>query len=770
MRLTQGCVIRQHNGDEEGYTDVARVIWIERAANAYWCIPMPEMSIPKDDEKEKHGRKKHFIKAVRLMQLDVTENDERLTCHDAEAPAVWSLTEEELSGERSPLLAWKTRRQLQNWKAKRDEQYALIAPIVEKLDTRDLVDPNLTEPQIRLQQARLGLRSSAAIVRALRMYLLGGSIPNALLPRWDLCNAVGEPKHSRVHADGVRLKPGRKNQATIDGVVGKAGLVLSLKDRDNLAKGYKFHKKAGVSVERAWHLTLAQFYLKSYKFDGATGIEVSFVEPHPSLKQFQRHGPTADPATQAARINLGSHRYQRNARGLRGSARDGIIAAGQYSLIDATADDQNLVSSADPLRIVSTPWHSKVMEGYTGYISGIHSGFEHPSTMTSLMAIAHAAGPKEEYCARYGIELQPGEWMAVSSAIVRHDHGELKSARGIKVLEDSEVTTEFVRSYAAELKGPVESAHNSIARHGSHQMAASNQGIKRKRGDEDHAKNACLTYADYMPHFIRTILIHNNVERVDGLLTDEMRRDGVKPFRGEILKWMLEKGYAKTEPANMELLRKRCLPRLQGSIEADGVHVFDPRENRVRKIDGMVFWSQELGDRLLTERGRKKVIPCEIHLNPSDLSQAWLVHEPLIHLKLRHVDPERAQRTLKDWLDIDLEERRARFAAAQGPLEAKASHNVSMEDTNRKGLARARKARRDARAAGSKPAGASKANKREATVAEKQHQANTRLGLVGPSKPEARAPRRPAPAQVKTSPAVDQDDDFMVQLRARKAA
>jgi hypothetical protein len=775
MKVVHEHILRKHQEDGT-YEDLGRVVWVEKASNTFWWIPFPDVVVI--DEKTKRCRRKHFIKAVRRGAIDQAEADESLTALEWHDPEAWSFPD---AGPSAQSLS-KSRRRLQNWIDKRDEHYALIKPIVEKLKGRDLVDDELVEAAIRLRMADLGRKDRGPIVRALRQYMLGGCKADALLPRWDLINEVGKPKHPRIQANGTTNKSGPQNKRTLAGEAGVAGLALTAQDKKKLRAGWKAYKRSSaVSVETAYGLTLDQYWALSVKYVAPWGKVSTLPDGrYPTIHQFRYHGPSS-PEDRAARVNRGDHRWQRNDRPLRGSAHDGIIAAAQYAFIDATPDDQNLVSSASRLVVISTPWNTKVMEGYTHYIPGIQSGFEHPSTMTALMAIANAASSKVEFCARYGIEITDDEWMPLHFSNIRGDHGELKGAKGVTTLTSNEITTEFVRSYAAELKGPIESSHHSVARGSSHQIAGSTQGVKLKRGDEDPSKDACVTYAEYLPHFIRKILLHNNVERVEHLLTDEMRNDDVKPTRAEILRWMIGKGYVSTASPNMQQIRRQCLPRLAATIQGNGVHVFDPRTDRLKYIDGMVFWSEELEASGLTTRGRKKVIDCEIYLNPSDPAQAWLDDERLTHMKLRHIDPQRVGVTLRDWLGIQHRDDIAAARNATADLEVKVAQAVAIAHTN----ASAKKVRAaEGKAAKNKPA-APKPTKGEATAKEREYQRAVALGIDSTPPAVPPTPSAPASSEVKPVaeirasnkkavslplPPVDQDDDFMREVRNKKAA
>ena len=712
MKIETGLVIREH--DDEGYKEIGRIVHVDD--EAYYWIPYPE--------KNEEGHRRHFIKAVRRsLKADI---DEEVTSFVAFfAPATWSLTDEELQTNSVKNLSRKTRRKLHKWKQERDRLFKWIEPLFIDYKLSEILN---TETLLRWAKGRkleLELKSHEPLVRAVRCYLLGGQQKNSLLPGWDASGGLGEPKLSSK-------LPGRKNVATAAGDKDKAAPILKASDRSKLHRGWLKYKRGKRSIQKALDLTHKEFYAKSVRHVSSTKVEVELLPENelPTIAQFRRHGPKGDPRLSATRIAMGQHKWERNHRPLKGTARDGLVAAGQMGLIDATPDDQTLASSASRLKMISSSHNTKVCEGATGYILGLHCGFEHPSTLTSLMAIAHAASPKEAYCKRYGIELKEGEWIQLSLKRIRADNGELKSEGGVKQLSDAEISAEFVRSYAAELKGPVESSHHSIARDSSHQMAASTQGKRHERGEERKEDSYCLTHQEYMPHLINSILRFNNEARVEHLLTMEMRNENVEPTRGAILKWMINKGYVASEPANLDQLRATCLPRLEASIYGDGVYIFDPRrDGRQQLVPKLRYWSQWLHDSGLTERGRKKVIPCTVGLNPSNLGEAWLHMDGLQRLDLKTKDPLMCEVTLLDWLLISDDDRLRAFLDNVEKHGSNVNHTASMDHTNKEAAEAKAQEVQDAPAKPSKAE--QKAGKRAATDAERSHQNNVQLGVSG---------------------------------------
>lgn len=756
-----GQVIRRHT--EEGFDDLGRIVHEDPETGRYYWIPSPEQ------DKHKRRFKYHVKRPLVGYRSELMAQFGSATGQVMLVPFVPTGLQQypeaalrEMAADESR----KDRRDIERSLHIMDEQWAWIEPYVVGNPIECLLDDSAVCAFAR-NRAKSVTVNPKRIVRALRVYLAGGMMKEALLPRWDRCNPRGEPKLPRADKDGkITSRAGRKNVAVRNGFTDRQGIALPEEVRQHLRHGWRLYKKRGVSAKRAYAMTMAHFYPAS-KAKTAAGTTYTLQPPGliPTIHQFRRHGPGRDPAMSTKRINLGLHRYTRNERPLRGTARDGLMAACQKAFIDSTPDDQNLVSSADPLVLMPQSYNTKVVEAYTGYIAGFYSSFERPSTLTSLAALFHAEQDKVDYCRRYGVLITPEQWLAVSFRLAQGDNGEGKSEEGIHAMTSDEISAEFTQSYAAELKGPVESAHHVLASGAGHHVAGSSQGRRPERGDENPAKDACQTHERYMNAAIRKILYHNNVEPVDHLLTLEMRRDGVKPTRGEILMWLIRKGYVATAPTDCHTLRTRCLPWLKGVIERDGVRLFDPRPGQDRLIKNLRYSSDTLHATGLTDIGRSTRSPCRVHVDPSHLGKAWLAYQGTIELELQTKDPELANLTLLEWLKATDSDRLNLFLDEHMRIQVLANDGMALFDSNKEARAIKRTAEREAAEEGKQSK--AKPNKREAGAHAIEQERLRKLGL--PTGDQSKPKTSELPFSAPKSGYGANDDDYLAQARKRAA-
>lgn len=678
--ITVDHVIRKSIDD--GHVDEGVIVHLHEGTGDYWWIP--------SQERDKHGeRLKHYIKAPRKdtqKSLEARIDSGEVSLHRLEPTglAVIPLAQLREKAEKAAKSPTKRARNLVESLAFMDEQWSWIAPLVESEPIEILLEVEHVKAYAESRKSEFGVKPEQ-IVRAVRAYLAGGRKKEALLPGWERRGAPGKPRHPVTNDDDNTAKrAGRRNVAVEAGYAHLAGIQATPDVREKLRLGYRKYKTGKhISVRMAFTMTLAEYWAESVVItDGVRKVTLKPLEVLPTYDQFRRHGPGADPANSANRINLGDHRWQRDQRALPGTERDKVVAAAQWGGIDSTSDDQNLVLGVDRTIELPASWNTKVTEGYTGYILGFHSGFERPSTMTALMAIAHSAESKVEFCKRYGIDITDDQWIALHLRRIRGDNGEHKSEAGIHGLTKAQISLEFVQSYAAERKGTVESKHQTLHRAAGHQLAGSTQGVRHKRGDSNPKKDACRTHEEYMYHAIKAILYHNNVQRVENLLTLEMRADKVEPTRAAVLKWMIGKGYVTTDEPNLAVIRAACLPVLRGIVTRLGIQIFDPRTSDQRLVPHLRYSSAALQATGLTRQGSSFRQEVNVHLNPARIGKAWLNFRGLVELDLLTHDVQLGDLTLREWLEITDHDRLNRYLTKHVRLQLEANDAIDRYDSN----------------------------------------------------------------------------------------
>lgn len=631
---------------------VGRVVWVEPPLGQYWWTPFPQLRPNKQDGDPKLNESpqkesvatKSFVKCPRVEAI--SDAEERIGAGTLQLlpyiePDEWSYNESDAAPENRGKRDLKpSRRNLQFSLELAAKRHQLIAPILSQYTLRSLIVDNLASTACKDRAAELGLSSDRHIRQALNLAILGCSsdIERSLRSNYGNCGRPGQAKNF-VKPTGRPAKHGRAN------------FRCSALDKRKLRAGYTRFMRANVSLEKAYLLTMGVYYAKSVKIISAMEKEVELLPlgERPSIAQFKRYGSLKD--SQPSDIKLGPRALARKLRGIVGTSKDGLFALGQVGVLDSTCEDQTPISSIFPDQVLPSTWRTMNVCGITDYIFGVHSGFEHGSVMTGLLAILSSASSKKPLCSSVGIEIEDDDWLIINFKRVRGDHGDVKGELGFKVMSQSEISLEFTRSYTPHLKS-VEATHHKGHAHADHLNAGTTRGKQRGRGDANPEADACLTFRMILKTTIEWILFHNNVELVPWLLTTEMRQKDpdMVPTRKNIVLWLRRNHYYTHESASLDYLRKRCLPKLKAVIYADGVHLFDPRDER-RRIDKCVFYADSLSECGLLQKAAKKHIDCEVMIDPSHPKECFLDKGGFHTLERREFgDPAALELTLCEYL------------------------------------------------------------------------------------------------------------------------
>lgn len=669
--ITIGCILRAHR-DESEPMPYGRVVHLDKRLNLVVIAKFPG--------KDKRGHQKNYVPRPVISDLSAWEmrvQDGTFGVVDFDAPSHWLLTSDQLRSNASTGLLNFSRRNLKSWLKRRSEAYRLIRPFVHGRSIEDIVMAPALIGWAERRAKELHLKGCARIQRTLNAYILALGNRNGLLPWYAHCGNPGKPKLSKAKTGrpiSVRdLDQGRDEGVNCDQAT-----------RVHFALGWKKFKKRGVSVRAAFNMTLDRWFTKSVRWDG-TSAKVT-LRPGAlkyNVKQFEYWGRRSAEALSAIAINKGETSARRTYQRRQGKTKDRHLTVNGEAFLDSTSCDQTLVSCASRLKILSSPWRTDVQGAATDYIFGHHVGFESPSQTTALMAILHAAEDKVEYCARFGIKIQPRDWLSMTFRQFVMDNGEGKGQLAMRALEEMEAGASFGAAYDAINKSPQESKHASTQAHVDHMMPGSTMGRRKERGEPDRASLARLNFFEYMPQLIEHVLFHNNKETIT-LPTLEMRRDGVEPTRRGVVEWMMANGYTTSAPTDLQALRIRCLPRLEACFQPTGIHLYDPTYIGRRIIPGLVYSSDWLrGSELFPQSRRRRL---EAHLNPSDLSRIWINLNGLKCMSLQSPDPDLQEVTLLDWLTISGDDRCRSFLdkanKVQEGVNSVATRNRSLRVAN----------------------------------------------------------------------------------------
>lgn len=637
----KGTVIRRHcaieasslegdiaDAERLGYEDVGLVV--HTAAAGLWYIRLPKKRAKDTTTNQTKLFNPKFVSAASVENM---EESAEFSFVSYDVPDSWRYSAaelerlsnlqnlERLQGKRNSRFAeLKTSRRLDfgAWAEKLREREELVADIFSTWTIEQLVEDEALGKAIT-QFHDPSKCSKQTLTQLALLKIMGCGQWTSLAPRW---SNVGY-----THADRLEVssQAGAKPRAELRGVLRYDRFAMNKKARQQCRQGWVAFKRRNMSELEAYLLTCKKYWpnknnVVSVKL-GVTGKkeEKQFsIEPlgrRPTLSQFLY----AVREYRCGSLALDGMLAGRRVRALKALRITRLPSVGQLGEVDSTSEDQTPVSEVSRLATLSSTWRCVYIEVRTGYILGVHSGHEPPSTMTNLLAILHGAQSKVEFCQRYGIAITDDEWHSLLCKTISADNGEMKSETSLMTMEGVEVSLQFARAWRGDDKPTVESNHFQGHKAVDHKLLGTTQGKQRERGDRPRDEVACRSHRENMIDLIRWILYYNNIEAVPHLVPEEMILQGNKGVtRRAIFEWCRDNGYFTQGGGNIEMLRTHCLPRLPATLNQYGVQIFNPLyPNRV--VQGLTFQGPEA---VALWRGR--TLSCEVLLDPSDLSRCFL--------------------------------------------------------------------------------------------------------------------------------------------------
>lgn len=621
--------------DTTGEPQRYRLLWKNERADRAWVIEIPSNELGhyycKAPIEVSFGNLVELLKALQIIIIEL------------EKPALWWFSDDDVRTRygrkdgRCPLLE------------ARDMRWTWIEEFVMKNTRADIFEGNLMPSWVATKATEVK-KTRAKIYNAINSYFAGGSCQGALLYGWTRSGGKGSPRFQKQ-------KLGRPNLAVKLKESEAAGYYLDEDDKQKIKFCWAHFVSDKKSVYRAFLEMSGVFYRRGLKeIDNKLVPDLLLASERPTLDQFKYWGPKDNPALAAWRKKLGVLEWMKNHKGISGSAKDGLVAIGQLAFCDSTTNDVHLVSMTSRLKPVGTLNRLMIYEAKSELAIGFHCGFEPPSARTFLCAVAHAALSKVAYCARFGIVVTDQMFPPLAVKIYLGDNGEFRSEKSFKALKQFGAYVELAASGQAQLKGPVEGNHHVMHARLDRTLDGTTNGRQRARGEVKPAFAACLTYFEYMREFIREVLYYNIEERVDHLLTVEMRRENVIPTRIEIYHWLVKKGYVVDFVPDISTLRAHLYPALPALLTETGIYLLrEDRGDAVERVWGLRYMADYLVDSgLLSDarrNGTKRITVRGVPENPQNM---WLVtNNGLIELRNITDDPILfRQATVQDCLSI----------------------------------------------------------------------------------------------------------------------
>lgn len=434
-------------------------------------------------------------------------------------------------------------------------------------------------------------------------------------------------------------------------------------DFEEAIRKYYFSAKRN-SLRAAYEL----FILNNYTNRGELADEIPSWS---SFRQYYFRHFKGDPQKEIAREGLTS--YQRNTRPLYGSAMQYRESIGCYQM-DETQGDIYLVSKWDRSKVIGRPNIYLAIDIASGLIAGVYVGLD--AGENAMMAcVANAAMDKSEYCAAYGIKLNPADWPSAGlpSEIISDRGGEFTGERINELCIRYGIDVQALPPFRAEEKPLVERANELIQE--SYKSMLRGRGViggdVGERWATDYRAQAILTLDEYTAIVIHTIVALNKGR----VLTDIGHLPVDAPnIPARLWQWLRDRGKCSLLDVDAGEVYRRSLPRMTGKVTRKGI-----------VVNGM---------RYLPERGMELTVGAKVEYayDAQDTSHIYVISEDkrMIPCTLAPASERYSGYDMADAAVIRREEAERERAARQTELEARVAMRGEIERIIREAEAQSR--------------------------------------------------------------------------------
>lgn len=435
----------------------------------------------------------------------------------------------------------------------RDRGWKIISEIAN--DT-NILNP-LTRGSLVSKAVEKHKTTKQTVYRLLRRYWQRGMTKNALLPDYHKSGGAGKTRAQRQ-----KLGRPRVNVAGIGCVI-----TPNVERLFRIAIEEAFLNKKGRTLKKAY-LKLLTIYKKSF---GPVRSEDA-----PTFRQLRYFYQREYMPVEAVITRTPKPVYAKDIRPLHSTSTAETLGPGSRFQIDATIADIYLVSEDNRKRIVGRPVVYVVIDVFSRLVAGIYIGFEGPSYVSAMQALANATENKVDFCKRFEIDIEYEQWPSVGipDALLA-DRGELLGHQVEALVSQFNVRIENAAAYRGDAKGIVERYFRTIQEQFKPYLEGIVTGTTvKKRGGRDYRLDATLTIKDFTRVILHSVLWHNQNRVLEDYDRDTDMPDNLPSIPIELWKWGLANKTGRLRSFPHETITLSLLPRKRATISNLGIKLF----------------------------------------------------------------------------------------------------------------------------------------------------------------------------------------------------
>lgn len=411
--------------------------------------------------------------------------------------------------------------------------------------------------------SRRSALTKKTIYRSVYRYFYYGCIPNAFLPRFDLCGGAGQRRIAGLSKlgrprDAVRLGHDRSN----------TGINVSAIDEGYFLDALSKYWASGE------HYPLAETYRRLCQDHYAWYGEHGSILPKniPSYRQFVDHIKKFPEYAELLKKRITESKWERNYRAVIGRSSGEVQGPAERYQIDATIADVYLTSVYNRNWIIGRPVVYVVLDVFSGKIVGLYIGLEGPSWEGARLALLNAFLDKSGYLAHYGFGSEvkweahhiPMSIMADRAELLSGDARGLVSGLGIKI--------DIAAAYRPDWKGFVERKFGILNDTIIHFTPGAVLRRVRERGERNHALDGTLNLREFTTMSIREVLHFNAHQWQLDRLTPAMIAADIQSTPDELWDFGMEHLIGGTPYRTEDEIYAHLLPHDMASVREDGIH------------------------------------------------------------------------------------------------------------------------------------------------------------------------------------------------------
>ncbi len=437
---------------------------------------------------------------------------------------------------------------------KRDEAWGILEDIAQK--------PELFVSRSRGQivtgvMERHGI-TKQTVYRLLRRYWQRGMCRNALLP--DYANSG---------ARGKRRKPSLVK-------LGRPRLVRE-GDGSNVTPEMEriFRRVVEERLLKEKHSSIPDAYASALPLLKAFLPQLNVLDL-PTLEQFRYFYKREYHFTETLQRRTSAVDFAKDIRPISSTSTAETLGPGYRYQIDATIADIYLISEHDRSLIVGRPVIYMVIDVFSRMVVGMYVGFEGPSWVSAMVALANTVADKVEYCRQFGVEIDASDWPVKGLPdVVLADKGELNGTK-IEVFSQAfGVRIENATARRGDAKGIVERYFLTVQEaFKPYASGVVEETTSRKQGGHDYRLDASLTLSEFTRIIIAGVLWHNNFHTLSKYDRTSGMPGDLPAIPVQLWNWGLANLTGRLRTAPEDLVRVNLLPHEQATVSELGVRLF----------------------------------------------------------------------------------------------------------------------------------------------------------------------------------------------------